>query len=86
MQSQEPLSGNSPFVQLLGLGALTAQDSGSIPGPGRKIPQAAQHCQNQTNSNKDPLSSPTSNSWDVIDKHGQWSAKKWPVMSENLLQ
>lgn len=42
----------------------------------------------QTATNKDPLSFPTFNSWDVINKHGWWTltGKKWPVMSENWLQ
>ena len=40
----EPL-GNSLAVQWLGLHAFTAENMGSIPGRGTKIPQAAWHGQ-----------------------------------------
>ena len=38
--------GNSLAVQWLGLGTLTAEGPGSIPGRGTKIPQAMCHGQN----------------------------------------
>ena len=37
--------GNSLAVQWLGLRALTAEDPGSIPGQGTKLPQAARRGQ-----------------------------------------
>ena len=40
-----PDLGNSLVVQWLGLHAFTAEDPGSIPGQGTKIPQAASHGQ-----------------------------------------
>ena len=40
-QKYHPL-GNSLVVQWLGLHAFTAEDLGSIPGQGTKIPQAMQ--------------------------------------------
>ena len=41
-KKKEIISGNSLAVQWLGPGAFTAEDLGSIPGQGTKIPQAAQ--------------------------------------------
>ena len=43
-------SGNSLAVQWLGLPASTAGDTGSIPGRGPKIPQAAQCSPNKRTS------------------------------------
>ena len=42
MLGTKDISGSSLAVQWLGLGAFTAVGLGSIPGPGTKIPQAAQ--------------------------------------------
>ena len=41
--------GNSLVVQWLGLHAFTAEDLGSIPGWGTKIPQAVQNGQKKKN-------------------------------------
>ena len=47
--------GNSLVVQWLGLGGLTAEGPGSIPGRGTKISQATQHGQKKKKK-KDKMS------------------------------
>ena len=47
MWEKNPYPGNSPVVQWLGLHILTAEDPGSAPGQGARIPQDAQRSQNK---------------------------------------